>query len=126
MKSQSVVYIGEITGDYEFQPSATDPFYHWRSVQWIGEAIPRTNFGQDLLYTFGAFLTIFRVQRNNAEARIQTMRKNGWKAETVVPAGPTASMESGSAERTDLEPLAQDQIAALIVARFKGHGLSGL
>ena len=73
LKTQPSVYIGEITGDYHCEPKRPDPFYYWRSVKWIGEAIPRVNFGQDLSSSFGAFMTISRIQRNNAEARITAM-----------------------------------------------------
>lgn len=73
-KSQPVVYIGEVVGDYQHIPNGTSPFFHSRQVKWIGEAIPRTNFSQDLLYSFGAFMTICRIQRNNAEERIKAMR----------------------------------------------------
>jgi len=78
LKTQPAINFAEITGDYHFNPTALNHFYHWRPVKWIGEAIPRSNFAQDLLYTFGAFLTICRVQRNNAEARITAMRAAGW------------------------------------------------
>ncbi|MFX5587071.1 hypothetical protein ABTE16_20210, partial [Acinetobacter baumannii] len=70
LKSQPAVYIGEITGDYQCQPSGPSPFFHSRTVKWIGEAIPRTHFGKDLLFSFGAFMTICRIKRNNAEQRI--------------------------------------------------------
>jgi restriction system protein len=84
--SQPGIQIGEITSDYHFDAKAEDPYYHWRSVKWIGEAIPRTHFGQDLLYSFGAFMTICRIQRNNAEARIAAMRSNNWKPESIKTA----------------------------------------
>lgn len=124
---EPVINIGEIAGDYHFEPQGPDPFFHWRPVKWIGEAVPRTNFGQDLLYTMGAFLTICRVQRNNAEARIKAMRSNGWRAETITAVtGDIATADDEEAEETDLEALAQDQIAQLIAARFKGHSLTRL
>ena len=83
LKTQPAIQIGEVTGDYHFEPGGPDPFFHWRPVKWIGEAIPRVHFGKDLLYTFGAFMTICRVQRNNAEARITAMYANGWKPEAM-------------------------------------------
>jgi len=128
LKSQPAIYVGEITGEYHFAPAGPNPFYHWRSVNWIGEAIPRSNFGQDLLYTFGAFLTICRIKRNNAEMRIEAMRANGWETEEVaaVTATATASDAEQSVESPDLEELAHDQIAQLIAAKLKGHGLSRL
>lgn len=127
LKSQPAIYIGEVTGDYQPAPDGPNPFYHWRPVKWIAEAVPRANFGKDLLFTFGAFLTICRVQRNNAEQRIAAMRANGWKPETIASATKaTAPVTDEAAEDTDLEELARDQIAQLIAARFKGHGLTRL
>lgn len=128
LKTQPAIYIGEVTGEYQAAPEGPNPFFHWRPVKWIAEAIPRTHFGQDLLYTFGAFLTICRVQRNNAEQRIAAMWANGWKPETIAAtikaSGAPATEEN--AEGVDLEELAHDQIADLIAARFKGHGLTRL
>lgn len=127
LKSQPAIQIGEVTGDYTYDPSAPDPFYHWRSVKWIGEAIPRAHFGQDLLYSFGAFLTICRVQRNNAESRIGAMRANGWKAEALISMSKSVSVSGDEVpENSDIEELAHDSIAQLISARFKGHGLTRL
>lgn len=130
LKTQRAIQIGEVTGDYQFELGGPTPFFHWRPVKWIGEAIPRAHFGKDLLNTFGAFMTICRVQSNNAEARIVAMRANGWKPETIVSVTKSATTTTGeaaeSSEETDLEEAARDQIAQLITARFKGHGLTRL
>ncbi len=131
LKSQRAIQIGEITGDYHFEPDGPDPFFHWRSVKWIGEAVPRAHFGKDLLFSFGAFKTICRIQRNNAEARIAAMRANGWKAESIAAATKAiapavAPSADEAAADVNLEELAHDQIAQLITARFKGHALTRL
>jgi restriction system protein len=130
LKAQRAIQIGEVTGGYQFEPSGPNPFFHWRSVKWIGEAVPRAHFGKDLLNTFGAFLTICRVQRNNAEARIASMRASGWKPESIASITQSSAIsvddEDGAIADTDLEELASDRIAQLIVARFKGHGLTRL
>ncbi|PIU45765.1 MAG: restriction endonuclease [Ignavibacteriales bacterium CG07_land_8_20_14_0_80_59_12] len=130
LKTQRAIQIGEITGDYHFEPGGPNPYFHWRPVKWIAEAVPRAHFGKDLLNTFGAFMTICRVQRNNAEARIAAMRANGWKPETIAAVTrSTAAAADESADTTediDLEEAARDQIAQLIAARFKGHGLTRL
>ncbi len=127
LKTQPAIYIGEVTSDYQFDAKAKDPFYHWRDVKWIGEAIPRSSFNQDLLYSFGAFMTICRIKRNNAETRILAMRKKGWKAEGIGSAvAPEASLEEEADKVTDLETLAHDQIAQLISSRFKGHDFTRL
>ncbi len=125
MKSKPVMMVGRILGPYTYQNSAEDPFYHWRSVEWFGKDIPRTSFDQDLLYSLGAFMTICRISRNDAEARVKAMAGAGWKskisAKTMID---TASDELQST--VDLELAAKDQIARLIMARFKGHGLARL
>lgn len=127
LKSQRAIQVGEITGDYQFDPAGPNPFYHYRTVSWIAEAIPRAHFGQDLLNSFGAFLTICRVTRNNAETRLATMRKNDWKAETITAVTKKATTaEDDTTEDINLEEAAGDQIAQLISARFKGHNLTRL
>jgi restriction system protein len=55
------------------------------------------------------------------------MRANGWKPETLAAAtGGTETETDETVERADLEELARDQIAQVIAARFKGHGLARL
>lgn len=134
LKTQRAIQIGEFTGDYTFNKKGPDPFFHWRSVKWISEPIPRSHFGKDLLNSFGAFMTICKIQRNNAEQRILAMKGNQWKPETLSsivklpklsqgePPGPDTSDESD----VDLEEAARDKIAQLISARFKGHDLTRL
>ena len=128
-KSQRTIYVGEIKGSYHFESQGPDPYFHWRQVTWIAEAIPRDSFGKDLLFSFGAAMTICRIRRNNAEGRLEAMRQSGWKAD------PGFSGQAGTVEDTDdeadvvgvdLEQLGQDHIAQLISAKFAGHGLARL
>lgn len=130
LKQQRAVQIGEVTGNYNFEPAGPSPFYHWRTVKWIGEAVPRSHFSKDLLNTFGAFMTICRVQKNDAEARLQAMRKNQWKPESGMQAlAPLATPSDDSGDTIvdiDLEERARDGIARLILSRFKGDDLSRL
>lgn len=128
LKRQRAMQVGEITGDYHYDPGAQDPYYHWRPVKWIGEAVPRENFSKDLLNSLGSALTICRVKRNNAEARFEAMRKNGWKPESIqaIAKSEIAAAEAEDGVEADLEEAASDQIARLISARFKGHSLTRL
>lgn len=129
LKTQRTIQIGQVVGDYQFEKDGPDPFFHWRAVKWVGESIPRDHFGQDLLYSFGAFLTICRIHRHNAVARIEAMMANGWKPESLasVVRSTRPDMESDDGpENSDLEAIADDQIARVISARFKGHNLSRL
>lgn len=130
LKTQRSIQVGEIDGDYHFVPDGPSPFFHWRSVKWIGESIPRAHFDQDLLFSFGALLTICRVKRNNAEERIRAMAASGWKKNAVQVTIKGKSIATDSVEEatedTDLDEMARDQIARLIGARFKGHDLTRL
>jgi restriction system protein len=134
-KLQSGLYFGVLKGGYHFEPSGPDPYFHWRSVDWFSGLIPRSSFSQDLLYSFGAFMTICRVQRNDAEPRVRAMAARDWKPESSSgrsQAGSAGKESSGDqddgleADNVDLEILARDRIERLIEARFKGHGLAVL
>jgi restriction system protein len=126
-KKKAAIHIGEITGEYINTPEAENPYYHYRTVNWFATDIPRSNFDQDILYSLGAFMTICRISRNDAEKRIKEMAKNNWKIYKVNSAA-TNDKEENSEEPTtfDLEQLARDQIAKFMIRKFKGHGLARL
>jgi restriction system protein len=133
-KIQSGLYFGELKGSYNYAASGPDPYFHWRQIDWFSGLIPRSVFPQDLLYSFGAFLTICKVQRNDAEARVRAMAARHWQPEGIsaIGARPTADPGAGltadeaEVNNVDLEELAADRIVRLIEARFKGHGLAEL
>lgn len=133
-KKQPVIYIGKITGNYQHHPDGVDPFFHSRSVEWFGQEIPRSHFGQDLLHSFGAFMTICRIQRNNALARVQAMHQNQWQPETVQSVLKSAAVDTQDASdlndeldiNYDLADTAKQQVVALIEQRFKGHEFTRL
>ena len=125
---RKTIHIGEITGDYVFDANAEDPYFHYRTVKWLEEDIPRTNFDQDILYSLGAFSTICRIQRNDAENRVRTMQKNNWKSTGIKPVTSYSDNEddedeSSTGEEFDLEQIARDQIARTIYSQFKGDGM---
>ncbi|MBI4200303.1 MAG: restriction endonuclease [Chloroflexi bacterium] len=115
----AAIHFAEITGPYIFDPKAEDPFYHHHAVKWIATDVPRSNFDQDLLYSFSAFKTVCRIERNNAENRVREMQKRLWKRVD-------SQIDEESGETSDLEGLARDRIAKLIIQKFKGHGLASL
>ncbi len=127
-KTDRTICIGEITGDYVFNPKTTNPFFHSRAVKWLVQGVPRSHFGQDLLHTFGAFMTVCQIQRNNAENRLKAMATNNWKPEKLadVIAPGIDGVPVAEVVDADLSDIGQDQIARLILARFKGHGLARL
>jgi restriction system protein len=66
LKSTGAIAVGEVSGTYTYVPNADPLFRHLRKVKWLNTEVPRSIFGQDLLFSFGAFLTVCRIQRNNA------------------------------------------------------------
>ncbi|WP_339323576.1 restriction endonuclease [Paenibacillus sp. FSL W8-0194] len=124
-KLKSAIHIGRITGDYEFDISRDNPYYHSRAVEWFATDIPRTNFDQDLLYSFGAFMTVCRIQRNDAERRVKAMAANHWLTPSVNAYNdPTQAAQDEDENLFDLEEYANDAIAKYIIQKFKGHGMA--
>lgn len=124
-KIKSAIHIGEITGDYQFDLKQGNPYYHSRTVNWFATDIPRTNFDQDLLYSFGAFMTVCRIQRNDAEERIKAMAKNNWlTSKIIVNKSASPDTDEDNENMFDLEQYANDSIAKYIIRKFKGHGMA--
>ena len=70
--------------------------------------IPRSNFGQDLLYSFGAFMKVCRIGRNDAENQVRNMANNGWKTSFKTTVSLSNDTEVSTDEAIDLERLARD------------------
>jgi restriction system protein len=92
--------------------------------------VPRSAFEQDLLYSFGAFMTVCGMARNDAEARVRAMVKARWKARPAAASVPTTGQEGKPAsnhqplaieEHFDVERSARDQITKLF-SRDSFHG----
>jgi restriction system protein len=128
-KLTSQVALGRVTGPYKFAKIG-ETFRHTRPVKWVKPDVPRTAFRQDLLYSFGAFLTVCNISRNGAEHRVAEVL-----AGRTDP-GPTThaeksdrkieALEEGDEEKRDLAQAAHDQIVAHIQSRYSGHALSKL
>lgn len=127
-KTKPAIAIGEILGPCAYDSKAEPQYRVYRDVKWLNPDVPRSAFGQDLLYSFGAFLTVCKIERNDAEARVRAMSGSGWKE----PAKPATKLgkktpdgdEPPTDEDVDLEQLARDQIASLLQRQFKGYGLA--
>lgn len=123
----SVIHFAEITAPYVYDPEAENPYYHYLEVKWIATDIPRSIFEQDLRYSFGAATTVCGIKRNDAETRVRAMAATGWKSVVagpiIVPSEEEDEGEGGSESTIELEQLARDEIAKLIIRKYKGHGM---
>jgi len=125
LKTQPFVAIGKVTGSYSYRPDNPHGARHVRPLQWLKTDIPRSAFGQDLLYSLGAFMTVCQISRHNAEERIKAVLATGTdpQADAYVP---TEDEASEAVAPPDIEEYAREQIREFIGRRFKQHELADL
>lgn len=133
LKHRSAFAIGRIAGPYEYQIHGGEGV-HARRVDWVKE-VPRDALAQDLRFSFGAFLTVFQVYRNDAEPRITAILAGrpdpAFSSQKIFsPAVKSAPSDAPAAEEDlagfQLSQIAEDAIRAKIGSVFKGHKLSTL
>jgi restriction system protein len=72
-------------------------------------------------------MTVCQVKRNDAEKRVRDMAQNGWKSTIGSKLIEEKNKDvSDIDDKVDFEELARDQIAKLITAKYKGHGMAQL
>jgi restriction system protein len=128
LKSAPAVAFGRLSGRYQYSADAAAAIRHQRLVEWISDGIPRDAIDQDLLYSLGAFLTVCRISRNDAERRIQALLATPAVTgqDGVRPLSSVAVIEpEETADATvDLNEIGRDQIRRRLAERFKGHELA--
>lgn len=123
LKQRPAVAFGEVTGGYQYRQDLPPGAQHTRPVKWLQE-VPRSGIDQDLLNSMGAFMTVCRIQRNNAEQRIMALLKVNRGGSTGIGNGGEENGDEG--EDANLEEIALDQIRRFISQRFKGHRFTDL
>ena len=118
-KIKPVIHFDKITGDYEFLPNNGNPYYHARRVERVACDIPRANFDQDILYSFGAFMTICRIKQEERIKAVIQAHNQGKKAQQVIPQEPQDDEEA-----RDIENEALSVITNLMIQKTKGNGLA--
>jgi len=132
LKTRAAIAIGRITGPYQHRPDLAGRATHVRATHWVRTDIPRNAFLQDLLYSFGAFMTVCRISRNNAEERVNAIlagsRDPGFAPQEPDEVQPPQQHEEdeAAAQSFDLETYAIDQILAYLTLSFRGHNLARL
>lgn len=124
-KHKPAIHVAKVKSKCTYNPDEENPFSHYLDVEWIEQDVPRTNFDEDMLYSFNGLRTIYEVSRHDAEQRIRRMANNDWKSSSIQPVNEEEILEDGE-ELENLLQAARDQIAKLIIARFKGHGMTWL
>jgi restriction system protein len=129
LKTLSTIGIAEVTGPYQRREDG----YPARPVKWLATDIPRDAFKQDLLYSFGAIMTVCEVQRHNALNRVLAVAKGGKDpGDGATPDFPNKSQVAAEINPDDegqavnLELIARDQIERRISSVFTGHAFTNL
>lgn len=125
LKTQSAIAFGRIDGDYRYAPDAPPGARHQRPVEWINTDITRSRLDSDLRYSLGGAMTVFRIQRNDAETRIKALME-GKIPTPAVPRQMNNEEEDAVATAIDIQQQTDDQIVDFISRKFKGHDLTRL
>ena len=122
-KLSKSIAVGRVSGGYVFRPDMEAQ--HVRPVRWMAQDIPRADFDQDLLYSFGGLATVFRAQASDAETRIQRMLDQISGTTPSTPVSATTEVEEEEF-KVDLEEQINDRIVEHIRRRFSGADLENL
>ena len=123
LKLAPQIAIGRVTGPYEYG-KVNSALRHTRPVAWLRPDVPRTTFKQDLLYSFGAFMTVCNISRNDAYWRVTAVLEGKPDPGSSLQAKKPTVLEPPVESEPDLGQLAHDQIVSAIQSRFTGHGLT--
>ena len=103
-KITSQIAIGLVTGPYRYAEVNT-AWRHTRPVEWVRPDIPRATFEQDLLYSFGAFMTVCNISRNDAARRVAAVLEGKPDPGQSVPTKAPVPTEIDTPEAPDLTQL---------------------
>jgi restriction system protein len=124
LKTQAAVAVGKVTGPYQYRTDLGEGVRHIHPVKWLRKDVPRTAFGQDLLYSFGALMTVCQISRNDAEKRIRKIL--GGKVDTGGSGEDGREPNDDGNQVLDIEQVARDQMLEYIQRKFAGHKLATL
>ncbi len=129
LKTRSQIAIGEVISPY----SPTFDGGVSRQIKWIKSDLQRDVFRQDLLFSFGAFMTVCEISRNDALRRAEQIISSGKDPgfetgiKTVTKSAGTANTEiEFENAAVDLAQIARDQIERRLASAFTGHDFTRL
>ncbi len=134
-KTPRVVAVGRVAGGYLYRPDcpylADTRVPHIRRVDWRVSDVPRPNFDQDLLSSFGYRRTVFRVNIDNAASRIERVvnaHLDGQPAseQPTIESEPQTLIPDDDVPDSNLDEQIEDRIVQRIRQRFPGTRLEYL
>jgi restriction system protein len=128
-KTARSVALGRLKGSYRYQ-EIEGAMRHTRAVEWTRPDVPKNDIAQDLLYSLGAFMTVCRIQRNDAEARFAALiagaQDPGLAGTTSIPPSVGDEEATDAQETPRISRMAEEQILDFIEKNFAGHKLARL
>jgi hypothetical protein len=121
LRSKAAIAFGEITGPYEYDAMAEDPYLHSHKVAWLNTDVPRSTFDKDLLRTFDAFMTVYELKRRDVEKRVRALAKAGWKQGSSGRDGSDGESEGAD----DWGQRGRKRTARRMEEECKGSGIAG-
>jgi len=110
-KIDKQIHIGEITGNFEYQPNIEPGYPQTRSVKWL-KHLPRTVFSQGALWETGSAMSFFQI-KNFADEFMAVLE--GKKSIGVAP-----NDESAGIEPLDIEQQTRDFVIKQLSQNLKG------
>lgn len=135
MKTTKTLAIGRAASEYTYLDEPDPSRRHVVRVDWVRDDVPRTAIKDDLLYTLGAIMTIFKASRNEAESRFTHVLEHGVDPGSLAAsaATPSAKSDDEAAEAAVNDPVTvptletiRDRVRTHISKNFKGHRLTEL
>ena len=116
-KAQRKVYLGEITGEYQYAPKNDAAYPNQRAVKWL-KSFPRTQFSQGALYEIGSAMSLFQV-KNYAEEFLAALSGE------PVPVKAATEDETVAAVAEEIEETTRDFVLKRLEQDMKGLPLEG-
>jgi len=132
LKTSKQIAIGRCSSGYRYVDNEDSGKRHSVGVTWHRIDVPRTAFKQDLLFSLGAFMTVCRLDRHDAEKRLAAVLAGGVDPGAELPSigdGAGATMVEDSTDevsQVDIEAVALDAIRLRLIETFQSHQLSEL
>lgn len=111
-KPERMVYLGKVTGPYQYDPTTDQRYPNMRSVKWL-KSVPRTQFSQGALYEIGSAMSLFLVKNYADEFQAVI-------AGDTAPVTPVTQDETVAAVAEDIEETTRDYILKRLSQKVKG------
>ncbi len=111
------INIGQVIGEYQYNPTLATGYPHQRSVKWLRQ-LPRTNFTQGALYEIGSAMSLFQV-KSYAEEFLAAI-----ESKSIPQSAPVTSDETVALVAEEIEQTTRDFLLKKLAQELKGHPLA--